>query len=138
MTLERSIKIDCPKCGINQTVTIWDSINVTEDPDLKEKLLKGEINIFRCQKCGDEAVIPMPLLYHDMEKRFFIQYYPFSWIESENFFEGFNKEGELDVKRLPRRLRNHFKKAQIVFDMEELLRYVIFRDRLNEKWADAS
>ncbi len=63
--------------------------------------------------------IQQPVIHHTEENRlFFVQYYPFSWIESENSFGGFSKEGELDMKRLPRKLRNQFKKAHIVFDYE--------------------
>ncbi len=76
MTIERMEEIDCPKCGKKQTETIRDTINVTLNPELKEKLFQGEINKFRCKVCGNEAFISLPLFYHDMDKKYCVQYYP--------------------------------------------------------------
>jgi predicted RNA-binding Zn-ribbon protein involved in translation (DUF1610 family) len=59
-------EIECPECGLKQKVNIYESVNVTHDPDLKEELLQGKINIFKCHKCGHQSIINNPLLYHDM------------------------------------------------------------------------
>ncbi len=43
------MELECPKCGTRQNVFLYDSINVSIDPNLKEKLFKGEINVFQCE-----------------------------------------------------------------------------------------
>ena len=77
MTMKRVEEIECPKCGRKQTETLYETINVTLNHDLKQKLFEGEINRFRCKSCGNEAYISLPLLYHDMGRKYCVQYYPF-------------------------------------------------------------
>ncbi len=55
---------------------VWSSITVKDSPDLKEDLLKGKINIFRCPSCSQTALMPSPMLYHDEEKRLMISFTP--------------------------------------------------------------
>lgn len=57
-------------------ITVWNSITVKDSPDLKEDLLKGKINIFLCPSCSHKALMPVPLLYHDEEKKLMISFSP--------------------------------------------------------------
>lgn len=41
MSLVREEKLKCPKCGAENRFRFYDSVNVSLDPDLKEKLLDG-------------------------------------------------------------------------------------------------
>ena len=141
MTRQRTIELECPKCGEKQSLTLYDSINVSLDPSLKEKLFKGEINIFQCKKCKEKAFVPMPLLYHDMEKHLLVQFYPFDVMEDDEFLKQFSKEGEWGselIEFIPRKLRQPYKRIHIVFDMGEMVRYVIFRERIADQWKAAN
>jgi predicted RNA-binding Zn-ribbon protein involved in translation (DUF1610 family) len=138
MTKERMEEIDCPKCGEKQTETLWDTMNVTLNPELKEKLFQGEINRFRCKNCGNEAYISLPLLYHDMGKKYCVQYYPFDWLEYDQILDNFTREGDLNFPLPVVRTLEYMEKIHIVFEMGELVRYIIFRDKLSEKWEKAS
>jgi len=42
------------------------------------------------------------------------------------------------MEGIPRKIRQGYKRTQIVFDMGELIRYVIFRERLHEPWKEVS
>ena len=53
-------------------VEIWNTVNATLDSELKKALVKGELNVFKCDKCGIETEIPNYLLYHDMDKQVMI------------------------------------------------------------------
>jgi predicted nucleic-acid-binding Zn-ribbon protein len=88
-------EISCPKCGNTQARVVWDSINVTLNPELRDKLFDADVNMFSCQKCGQRAFVNLPLLYHDMNRRFCVQYYPQKLLDNKDFFEQFTKEGEL-------------------------------------------
>lgn len=76
MSLNTSQTVKCPSCGNVSDVTIWNSITVSDSGDLKEDLLKGKVNIFHCPSCSYRALMPVPLLYHDEEKRLMISFSP--------------------------------------------------------------
>jgi hypothetical protein len=138
MTTGRVREIDCPKCGGRQTEKVLETINVSLNPELKEKLFQGEINRFRCKGCGNEAHIFTPLLYHDMRKKYCVQYYPLKFLDHDQFFDNFNREGDKNPSLPLVRELEYMQKIHIVFEMGELVRYIIFRDKLSEKWEKAS
>lgn len=124
--------LKCPECGHEQETTVWESINTSISPELKESLLKAEINMFHCDTCQHKAFIAAPLLYHDMDAKFCVQYYPPEALDDANFYEQFSDRGFLadgigvpNIKGVAYLYRPH-----IVFDMDEMLRYIKFRDRL--------
>ena len=108
-------EIECPECGKFQKVTVWDSINVDLDAALRERLFAREINQFQCSSCGHNAFLDFPLLYHDMTRQFLVQYFPPSYLD-----KGLDVTGRLDASRW-----------QVVFDMTEMLRYILFRETLD-------
>jgi predicted RNA-binding Zn-ribbon protein involved in translation (DUF1610 family) len=136
MSLQGRIEVECPQCGKKRETEIWRSINATVDPDVKQALLDGRVNVFHCPKCGFEAPIGIDLLYHDMDKQFWVRFYPFEWVVTGDLLKDFNPGGEW---------RSHFgieanvyvfRPPHVVFDMGELVRYVVFRDRLFEQSQD--
>jgi hypothetical protein len=132
MSKKRLIEIECPKCKINVNITLWSSLNAQVDPEAKRDLLQGKINIFQCPDCNFETPVVTPFLYHDIESKFYVQYYPFKNLEDENFFDYFLLNGKLYIPyTLPEEVR-YIEDTHIVFSMEELIRYVIFRDKLTE------
>lgn len=66
----------CPHCTSEEEVVIWDLIVVEEDPDLKERLLKKQIQVVNCQNCGEEMILALPLLYVDNAKDLVFYYCP--------------------------------------------------------------
>ena len=76
MSINFKKQIKCPSCSNLSEMTLWQSVTVSDSQDLKEDLLKGKVNIFRCASCGATALVPVPLLYHDEEKRLMISFSP--------------------------------------------------------------
>lgn len=76
MSINTKQTIKCPKCGQLHELNVWNSITVSDSPDLKKDLLAGKINILRCDICGQTALLPNPLLYHDEEQRLLISFVP--------------------------------------------------------------
>jgi len=76
MSINTKREIKCPKCANLSEITLWQSITVSDSGDLKEDLLKGKVNIFRCASCGAVALVPVPLLYHDENKHIMISFSP--------------------------------------------------------------
>lgn len=76
MSINTTESVKCPKCGQLHELCVWNSITVSDSPDLKKDLLAGKINILRCETCGQTALLPNPLLYHDDEKKLLISFVP--------------------------------------------------------------
>ena len=76
MSMSSIQKIKCPECGNNQDFEIWQSVNVSLDPHLKQKILDRSLVTFRCDRCAQETEFYYPILYHDMNKRIMIYLIP--------------------------------------------------------------
>jgi hypothetical protein len=72
MTLKRTIEVECPNCGAKQPATIWSSVNVTLDPELRQRLLERDLTSFHCGDCGHSAELAYDMLYHDMTRRILV------------------------------------------------------------------
>lgn len=76
MSINSKQSVKCPKCGQLHEICVWNSITVSDSPDLKKDLLSGKINLLHCDICGQTALLPDPLLYHDEEKKLLISFTP--------------------------------------------------------------
>ncbi|HJJ42316.1 MAG TPA: CpXC domain-containing protein [Methanocorpusculum sp.] len=59
--------IVCPKCGAEQMIHVVPSVNVTRDPDMREKVISGDLFMFTCDKCGFCGYAGFPFIYEDKE-----------------------------------------------------------------------
>ncbi len=126
MTLEQAGTVGCPDCGREQEIQIWRSINVSARPELKTMLFEGKINIFECPSCGSKARIAVPLMYHDMDRQYCVHYVPPEDLD-DTTLGMFEKDGTLRAD-----LPEYMRAQHIVFEMSEMIRYVLFRDRLSD------
>lgn len=66
--------IKCDKCGKEFEAQLYNSVNVSLTPELKERALKDEINHFVCPHC--DSVVEKPFFYHDMKNKIMIWVWP--------------------------------------------------------------
>lgn len=66
----------CPACYRRVTMTVYQTINVTLDSSLREKVFSDAVNRHTCEHCGFQIIATACLLYHDMERKFFVWYLP--------------------------------------------------------------
>ncbi|HJJ51273.1 MAG TPA: CpXC domain-containing protein, partial [Methanocorpusculum sp.] len=59
--------IVCPECEHEQTITICPAVNVTTDPEMREKVLSGDLFMFTCDQCGFSGYAGYPFVYEDKE-----------------------------------------------------------------------
>jgi hypothetical protein len=136
MTMIENAELTCPDCGEKYSWQIYQTLNVSVNPEEKENLLSGKINFFHCPGCNFKAFIPIALLYHDMSNQFLVQYIPEHLLTDEYIRQNFTKDGERKYE-LPEFLSgndlsfDYFQKMRIVFSMDELIRYVSFREHVN-------
>lgn len=69
-------QVCCPVCRHIQDFTLWNFVDVTDDPERKQALLNGALTRMTCDKCGAETDVIYPLLYHDAEFRLMIWLIP--------------------------------------------------------------
>lgn len=66
----------CPYCKHPNEVEVWSVINVKDDPELKDLLLGGEINLAECAACKKIFFAEFFLLYHDPSSELMAFVYP--------------------------------------------------------------
>ena len=130
MTLQSTQQLDCPNCGNSQEVTIWQTVNVTLDPSLRELLAERRINAFHCGECGLAAYLGVPLLYHDMRRRFCVQFYPAEAIPDYYFIAMFEPALPTFMRSFADLPLEYVTQPHLVFDMDDLLHCVEFFERL--------
>jgi len=139
MSIKREEEIPCPKCGKAQTVTIWESIDAEPDPEARTALFEARVNRFDCPACDFDALVPVPLLYHDRRRQFVVQFFPFGWLDEPKFVERFTADGRdrqvlerfelaMKAKKIPPGAEPV--EPHVVFELPELVRYVLFRERV--------
>ena len=65
MAVVSTAALRCGKCGETSSASIYSSINIEENPELKEKVKSGDIFVHECPHCGHRELVKAPLLYHD-------------------------------------------------------------------------
>ncbi len=145
MSINAKQQIKCPACGQLEEMTVWQSITAKDSPDLKDDLLKGKINIFRCPSCGQTALVPVPVLYTDTDHSLVISFSPCSDAEEkkrifEEICTASKESGELEELE-GNNLRfvsayNDFLEKLLIFDnglhdkvIEVLKLFVLMQDR---------
>ena len=133
MSIHENRNVNCPKCQHEQTVMFWSSINAALNPDGRNKLFDGQINHFKCVKCGYESLIPMPLLYHDPERKIAAHYFPPESMKKAEFLDQFDPDGKFVVTdEVDFDVPGHLMDVHVVFNMNELVSYIVFREMLIE------
>ena len=76
MSVRSQTTATCIHCGHSQAVDTFLSINVKEDPELKERVLDGSLFVWECASCGKAGLIGRECLYHDPDRRLMIWFQP--------------------------------------------------------------
>ena len=62
----------CTKCGAQHKVSIYSSINVSSEPELKDRVKDGSLFTWECPHCGQVNLLRYQTLYHDPGRRLMI------------------------------------------------------------------
>lgn len=76
MTKKHFQTITCPSCKKTSDFEFWETMNMSLNPELKERILNYDVFRFICPFCGDEQFVHYSFLYHDPDKKtmlFFVQ-----------------------------------------------------------------
>jgi len=119
MSAQKTYNIRCPQCGHQQKVELYDSINVTQQPELKTALFENRLNCVLCGSCESAFRIDKPLLYHDPGRNILIHWMPDTAVSREEILDEFDKSMEelravLPEDVEPPRVRLVFTRAELV------------------------
>lgn len=76
MSTQRSHEIRCPRCAAIMTVQLYDAVNVSEEPALRDDIFHNRLNRVECPQCGFGFRVDKPLLYLDARGKFAIWWEP--------------------------------------------------------------
>lgn len=82
MAQQSNYPIRCPKCGHEQTVSLYDAIDVKAEPALRAQLMENKLNSVTCAACGFSFRVDKNLVYSDPARKLLIFWVP----TSENNF----------------------------------------------------
>jgi hypothetical protein len=119
MSAQKTYSIRCPQCRHEQKVELYDSINVTQQPELKTALFENRLNRILCTSCEASFRIDKPLLYHDPARNILIHWMPDTAVSREEILDEFDKSMEelravLPEDMEPPRVRLVFTRAELV------------------------
>jgi hypothetical protein len=75
MVIRGTTAVACPECGVKHECQLVQSINTVGNPELKAKLLAGELNVLACE-CGKRTQLAANILYVDPDADFYCQVVP--------------------------------------------------------------
>lgn len=73
MSLNNKTRQNCPHCNSEQELNYYQSVNVTLNPELKNKILIGRLNESTCTNCHKGINILSGFLYHDMTQKIMLE-----------------------------------------------------------------
>jgi hypothetical protein len=132
MSQQKTYVIRCPKCQQDQSVELYESINVQTSPDLKKLLMANQMNTVTCEQCALTFRVDKPLLYHDPKRNFMIYQIPMG----ENVVEDGEREFTESLGRLSSLMPKDIQPPDVslVFSRTELVERIFLRDAgLNER-----
>jgi hypothetical protein len=68
--------INCPACQTQYAADVNQIVDAGKNPELKEALLAGYLNVAQCPSCGAVTQVSGPLLYHDPDHELFMVHVP--------------------------------------------------------------
>lgn len=74
--------VRCP-CGEDFESELWSSVNVSQEPELKEEILAGQLNVVNCPTCKTMVYAERFVLYHDPSNELMAFVYPAGYDKEE-------------------------------------------------------
>ena len=76
MSITTEALAPCSKCGQQTKVTVSRSINIAENPELKDKVKDGSLFLWECPHCGQVNLAKYETLYHDPQAKLMVWLIP--------------------------------------------------------------
>ncbi|HWR64718.1 MAG TPA: CpXC domain-containing protein [Bellilinea sp.] len=70
------VQTSCPRCKTLVATEVEQVFDLNQDPQAKQRLLSGQVNVLHCPNCGYEGMVGTPVIYHDPEKELLLTFFP--------------------------------------------------------------
>ncbi|MFN7037614.1 MAG: CpXC domain-containing protein [Bellilinea sp.] len=70
------IQTQCPRCKAPVAAEIEQLFDLNVNPQAKQRLLSGQVNVIHCPSCGYEGMLGTPIVYHDPDKELLLTFVP--------------------------------------------------------------
>jgi hypothetical protein len=133
MSKSKTFHIKCPSCDVQQDVSLYESVNVGNDPELKQLLLENTLNRVECIDCDTSFRVDMPLLYSDPKHNILIHWIPETEeLDKDAIIEDFDQSLEQINDLLPADITTP--NVRLVLTRVELVELIfIIEEGLNER-----
>lgn len=132
------LQTQCPNCQQPLVADVTQVLDVSENPQLKQKLLSGTLNVTQCPHCGFQGQLPIPIVYHDPEKELLLTYNPpdpnLSMEERERKIAPLLQEVTENLP--PEQRKAYLFQPQTMMTMESLIKNVLKEDGVTEEMIE--
>jgi len=70
------VQTSCPRCKSPVVAEVEQVFDLNQDPQAKQRLLSGQVNVIHCPNCGYDGMMGTPVIYHDPEKELLLTFFP--------------------------------------------------------------
>lgn len=70
------VQTSCPRCKTPVAADVEQIFDLNHDPQAKQRLLSGQVNVIHCPNCGYDGMVGTPVIYHDPEKELLLTFFP--------------------------------------------------------------
>ena len=67
MSIPKNVTVKCQRCGTENHITIFESINTDYAPNIAQQIIDGDLFSAKCPKCGHTRHLEYDVLYHDIK-----------------------------------------------------------------------
>lgn len=99
MKIVGTTRVRCPACGTERDCEIVQSINTRDQPESKQQLLDGTLNVLACE-CGERTQLAASVLFHDPDADYFCHVVPGGEPAMAKAMRAFRASGARGTQRL--------------------------------------
>lgn len=140
MSLFENAEVKCPKCERAFDFRVWNTMNATLNPEVEEHILDGTLTLATCPYCGNEFHVIYETLYHDMDRKFMVEFRaPDHWNQVDEAIDIPELDETLHQYRFLRRVAswNELQEKVLIFtsDLDDVVIEVIKAAMLTKEFG---
>ncbi len=66
--MNKKVMVTCPRCGQKFATVVHNLVDASRNPELRELLIRGRLNVAVCPFCGAGGTLNIPIYYYNPEK----------------------------------------------------------------------